>query len=44
MAARRTGCSGYDSYYIALAEDLDVKLYTYDKEILRKCAGLAVKP
>jgi predicted nucleic acid-binding protein len=43
-ACRRSGCSIYDSYYIALAEDLGVKLYTYDKEILRRCPGLAVKP
>src|SRR5437016_6340523 len=26
--ARRTGCSSYDSHYIALAEDLNLKLYT----------------
>lgn len=44
VSARRTGCSIYDSYYIALAEDLDVKLYTYDKDILRKCRGLAFQP
>jgi len=42
--ARRIGCSGYDSYYVALAEDLGVKLYTYDKEILKKCRGLALEP
>ncbi|MEP6956793.1 MAG: type II toxin-antitoxin system VapC family toxin, partial [Chthoniobacterales bacterium] len=36
MSARRSGCSSYDGYYVALAEDLDVKLYTYDKGILRK--------
>ena len=42
--ARRTGCSSYDSYYVALAEDLNVKLYTYDKEILKKCQGLALRP
>lgn len=42
--ARRTGCSTYDSHYIALAEDLNLKLYTYDEEILKKCWGLAFKP
>ncbi len=44
QSARRTGCSSYDSYYIALAEDLGVKLYSYDKEILRKCRGIALEP
>jgi len=42
--ARRTGCSSYDSYYVALAEDLGVKLYTYDGGILAKCRNLALKP
>lgn len=44
LSARRSGCSSYDSYYVALAEDLNVKLYTYDKEILKKCHGLAFQP
>lgn len=43
-AARRTGCSGYDSQYISLAEDLSVKLYTCDRLILQKCPGLAFEP
>lgn len=42
--ARRTGCSTYDSYYIALAEDLNLKLYTYDTEVLKKCPRLAQMP
>ena len=42
--ARRTGCSSYDSYYITLAEDLRLKLYTYDEEILKKCPRLARMP
>jgi len=42
--SRQTGCSVYDSHYIALAEDLGVPLYTYDEEILRNCPGLARKP
>lgn len=42
--ARRTGCSSYDSYYIALAEDLNLKLYTYDTEVLKKCPRLAKLP
>ena len=42
--ARRTGCCGYDSQYVALAEDLGVKLYTCDKKILAACPGLAIEP
>ena len=42
--ARRTGCSGYDSQYIALAEDLGVPLYTCDGGILDRCGDLAVLP
>jgi len=42
--ARRTGCSGYDSQYIALAEDLGLKLYTCDKKILNTCPELANQP
>lgn len=42
--ARRTGCSTSDSTYIALAEDLNLKLYTYDGEILKKCPHLAREP
>lgn len=42
--ARRTGCSSYDSHYIALAEDLRLKLWTYDEEILKKCPRLSQRP
>jgi predicted nucleic acid-binding protein len=42
--ARRTGCSGYDSQYIALAEDLGVPLYTWDRQILSRCPQLAIAP
>jgi len=42
--ARRTGCSAYDSQYIALAEDLGTKLYTCDRRILANCKELAVEP
>lgn len=42
--ARRTGCSAYDSQYIALAEDLGLKLYTCDRQILKNCPDLAVEP
>ena len=42
--ARRTGCSAYDSQYIALAEDLGLKLYTCDQKVLKNCPGLAIEP
>jgi len=42
--ARRTTCSAYDSQYIALAEDLGLKLYTCDRKILKNCPGVAVEP
>ena len=42
--ARRTGCSGYDSQYIALAEDLGVPLYTNDRKMLAACPELAAMP
>ena len=42
--ARATGCSGYDSQYIALAEDLGLRLYTCDQRILQKCPAVAIEP
>lgn len=42
--ARRTGCSAYDSQYVALAEDLSLDLYTFDKKILKECPEIAKKP
>ena len=42
--ARRTGCSGYDSQYVALAEDLGVALYTWDRQILDRCPECVVAP
>lgn len=42
--ARQTGCSGYHSQYVALAEDLGVALYTWDRQILDRCPKLAVAP
>ena len=42
--ARRTGCSAYDSQYICLAEDLGLKLFTFEKKVLSVCTGLAIKP
>lgn len=42
--ARETGCSAYDSQYIVLAQDLGVKLYTCDKQVIRRCPDVAVMP
>ncbi len=42
--AARTQLSGYDATYVALAEDLSVPLYTYDKRVLKACPELARKP
>jgi predicted nucleic acid-binding protein len=41
---RQTNCSAYDSQYIALAQDLGLKLYTCDKRVISKCPGIALMP
>lgn len=42
--AHRTQCSAYDSQYVALAEDLNFQLFTYDKKVLTTNPNLAIKP
>lgn len=42
--ALQTNCSAYDSQYIALAQDLGLKLYTCDKRVISKCPGIALMP
>lgn len=42
--ASRTQCSGYDAQYIALAEDLGIHLFTFDKKILSAVPDIARKP
>ena len=42
--ARRTGCTAYDSQYLALAEDLGLQLYTFDKRLIDRSEGLAIRP
>lgn len=44
QTANKTSCSGYDSQFVALAEDLDLDLYTYDQKILKSCAYIAKMP
>lgn len=40
--ARNSGCSAYDSEFVALAQSLDVKLVTSDKKLLGAFPLLAV--
>ncbi len=42
--AVRSGCSGYDCEYVAIAEILDVRLLTWDKQILRQFPKKAITP
>jgi len=42
--AERTGCSGYDSEFLALAEELQSKLVTYDTGLLSRAATVAFSP
>lgn len=37
-------CSSYDCHYIALAHQLNLKLITYDKQLLSEFPSLANKP
>ncbi|HXJ84195.1 MAG TPA: type II toxin-antitoxin system VapC family toxin [Candidatus Methylomirabilis sp.] len=40
--ALRSGCSAYDCEFVALALDLDVRLITVDRQVLRAFPGTAV--
>ncbi|MCH8487900.1 MAG: type II toxin-antitoxin system VapC family toxin [Candidatus Cyclonatronum sp.] len=42
--AVKSGCSAYDCEFVSLAEELDVKLITFDKQILRAFPNRAAKP
>lgn len=42
--ARMTGCTAYDSQYLALAQDLGLQLYTFDRRLIEKSGGLAIQP
>ncbi len=42
--ARRTGCTAYDSQFIALAEEISCPLYTFDAKIVANCPTLAFTP
>ena len=42
--AARSGCSAYDCEYVALAQDLAVRLVTADYQLLRSFPSIAVAP
>ena len=42
--ATRSGCSAYDCEFVALAEDLNVKLVTNDRQILKLFPRISVSP
>jgi len=42
--SERTGCSGYDSEFVALAEELGVKLVTYDTKLISRAGSVACLP
>ena len=42
--SQRTACTGYDSEFVCLAEDLQTKLLTYDTGILSKVPDIACEP
>ena len=42
--ANRSDCSSYDCEFISLAEELDIKLITMDKQILRSFPRRCAKP
>lgn len=42
--AAKSNCSSYDCEFISLAEDLDIKLITMDKQILRTFPNRSSKP
>ncbi|MGM0588940.1 MAG: type II toxin-antitoxin system VapC family toxin [Bacteroidota bacterium] len=39
-----SSCSAYDCEFVALANDLDVKLVTFDKKIAREFPDIAISP
>ena len=41
---QNSGCSAYDCEFVALADDLGVRLVSFDKQICREFSGIAVHP
>jgi len=42
--ANRTGCSGYDSEFVSLAEEMGTRLITYDPSVLAKASPVTCTP
>ena len=42
--AARTGCSGYDSEFICLAEELNTHLVTFDSQLIAKSSPISCTP
>ena len=39
-----SSCSAYDCEFVALADDLNIKLVTFDKKIIREFPKIAISP
>lgn len=39
-----SSCSSYDCEFVALADDLDIKLVTFDKKIIKEFPEIAIHP
>lgn len=39
-----SGCSSYDCEFVALADDIGIKLVTFDKQICREFSKIAIHP
>lgn len=42
--AKRLGCSAYDAQYVSLAEDMGLKLYSFDRRLVQRCPDIAIIP
>lgn len=39
-----SSCSSYDCEFVALADDLDIKLVSFDKKVLKEFSEIAIHP
>lgn len=42
--AKESGCSSYDCEFVSLAKDLNLRLVTLDKKVLKQFPSIAVSP